>query len=51
MIAKKQGYLNMKDKFVPLIILVIFGLGAWWMIDGMSKVVKMTQPTAKTQPK
>jgi hypothetical protein len=38
----------MKDKFIPLIILVIFGLGAWWMIDGMSNVVKMTQPNAKS---
>ncbi len=41
----------MNNKLTPLLILIIFILGAWFMIDKMSHAVKITQPTEKTQPK
>jgi|GEM_PF-3529379 len=41
----------MNSKFVPLIILGIFAIGTWWMIQSMDNLVKTTQPTDKTQSK
>lgn len=41
----------MKEKFVPLIILLMFAIGTWWMIKSMDNLAKATQPAAKTQTK
>ena len=34
-------------KFIPLIVLALFILGAYFMIKGMNNAVKITQPKHK----
>ena len=39
----------MFQKFAPLIILLIFALGTWFVIQGLNKASEMSRPTAKTE--
>ena len=39
----------MFQKLAPLIILLIFALGTWFVIQGLNKASEMSHPAAKTE--